>query len=103
MFKIKTNTAPCISENQFTEIQQQYSIRLCKNSFVESQLVFSQTKFSASSRGARLWNKQLDHQQKSLNHKTSFNKSIKLTLIAKTETNSLENESARSLLRVYLI
>ena len=39
MFKIKTNTAPCIFENQFTEIQHQYSTRFSKNSFVESQLV----------------------------------------------------------------
>ena len=38
MFKIKTNTAPCIFENHFTEIQRQYSIRFSKNSFVESQL-----------------------------------------------------------------
>ena len=31
MFKIKTNTAPCTFENQFTEIQQQYSTRFGKN------------------------------------------------------------------------
>ena len=37
MFKIKKNTAPCIFENQFTEIQQQYSPRLSKNSFTENQ------------------------------------------------------------------
>ena len=41
MFKIKTNTAPCILENQFMEIQHQYSTRFCKNSFVESQLLYS--------------------------------------------------------------
>ena len=82
MFKIKTNTAPCIFENQFTEIQHQYSTRFSKNSFVESQLVYSQTKFSVSSRGPRLWNQQ----QKSLDRETSFKKSIKLTLP------SLENE-----------
>ena len=103
MCKIKTNKAPCISENQFTETQQQYSTRLCKNSFAESQLVYSETKFSASSQGARLWHKQLNQQQKSLDRKTSFKESIKLTLITKTETNSLENESARFLLRVYFI
>ena len=45
MFKIKANTAPCIFQNQFTEIQHQYSTRFSKNSFVESQLVYSQTKF----------------------------------------------------------
>ena len=35
MFGIKTNTAPGISENQFTEIQHQYSTRFSKNSFFE--------------------------------------------------------------------
>ena len=54
MFKIKANTAPCIFQNQFTEIQHQYSTRFSKNSFVESQLVYSQTKFSVLSRGPRL-------------------------------------------------
>ena len=48
MFKLKTNTAPCIFENQFTEIQHQYSTRFSKNSFVESQLAYSQTKVSVS-------------------------------------------------------
>ena len=41
MFKIKTNTAPCILENQFMEIQHQYSTRFYKNSFVEGQLLYS--------------------------------------------------------------
>ena len=54
MFKIKTNTAPCIFQNQFTEIQHQYSTRFSKNSFAESQLVYIQTKFSVSSRGPKL-------------------------------------------------
>ena len=45
MLKIKTNTGPCIFESQFMEIQHQYSTRFSKNSFVESQLVYSQTKF----------------------------------------------------------
>ena len=57
-----------------------------KTSFVKSQLVYSQTKYSVSSRGPRLWNKLLDQQQKSLDRETSFKKSIKLTLL------SLENE-----------
>ena len=74
MFKIKTNTAPCIFENQFTEIQHKYSTRFIKNSFVESQLVYSQTKFSASSRRPQLWNKLLDQQQKSLDRETFFKK-----------------------------
>ena len=42
MFKIKANTAPYISQNQFTEIQHQYSTRFSNNSFLESQLVYSQ-------------------------------------------------------------
>ena len=54
IFKIKINTAPCIFENQFKEIQHQYSTRFRKNSFVESQLVYSQTKFSVSPRGPKL-------------------------------------------------
>ena len=54
MFRIKTNTAPYIFENQFTEIQHRCSTRFSKNSFVESQLVYSQTKFSVPSRGPRL-------------------------------------------------
>ena len=74
MFKIKTNTAPCIFENQFTEIQHKYSTRFIKNSFVESQLVYSQTKFSVSSRRPQLWNKLLDQQQKSLDRETFFKK-----------------------------
>ena len=86
MFRIKTNTAPCIFENQFTEIQHRYSTRFSKNSFVESQLVYSQTKLSVSSRGPRLWNKLLDQQQKSLDSETCFKKSIKLSLL------SLENK-----------
>ena len=49
MFKMKTNTAPCIFENQFTANQHQYSTRFSKNSFVESQLAYSQTKFSVLS------------------------------------------------------
>ena len=55
--------------------------RFSKKCFVESQLVYSQTKFSVLSRGPRLWNKLLD-QQKSLDHKTSFKKSIKLPLLS---------------------
>ena len=86
MFKIKANTAPCIFQNQFTEIQHQYSTRFSKNSFVESQLVYSQTKFSVLSWGPRLWNKLLDQQQKFLGRETSFKKSIKLNL------RSMENE-----------
>ena len=54
MFKLKTNTAPCVFENQFTEIQHQYSTRFSKNSFVESQLAYSQTKVSVSLRAPRL-------------------------------------------------
>ena len=86
MFKIKANTAPCIFENQFTEIQHQYSTRFSKNRFAERQLVYSQTKFSVSSRGPRLWKKLLDQQQKPLDRKNFFKKLIKLTLL------SLENE-----------
>ena len=86
MFKIKANTAPCIFQNQFTEIQHQYSTRFSKNSFVESQLVYSQTKFFVLSWGPRLWNKLLDQQQKFLGRETSFKKSIKLNL------RSMENE-----------
>ena len=86
LFEIKTNAAPCVFESQFTEMEHQYSTRFSKNSFVESQLVCSQTKFSVSSRGPRLWNKLLDQQQKSLDRETCFKKSIKLSLF------SLENE-----------
>ena len=86
MFKIKANTAPHIFQNQFSEIQHQYSNRFSKNSFFESQLVYSQTKFSVSSRRPRLWNKLLDQQQKYLDSETSFKKSIKLTHLP------LENE-----------
>ena len=86
MFKIKANTAPSIFQNQFTEIQHQYSTRFSKNSFFESKLVCSQTKFCSSSRGPRPWKKLFDKQQKYLDRKTSFKKSIKLTLL------SLENE-----------
>ena len=86
IFKVKMNTAPRVFQTQFTEIQHQYSTRFSKNSFVENQLVYSQTKFSVSSRGPRLWNNLLDQQQKSLDRETCFKKSIKLSLL------SLENE-----------
>ena len=89
MFKIKTNTTPCIFGNHFTEIQHQYSTRFSKNSFVESQLVYSQTKFSVLSRGPRLWNKLLDLQQKSLDRETCFKKSIKLSFLSSEFTNNL--------------
>ena len=46
IFQIRTKTGLCIFENQFTEIQHQYSTRFSKNSFVENQIVYSQTKFS---------------------------------------------------------
>ena len=86
MFKIKTNTAPLVFRTQFKEIQHIYPTRFSKNSFVENQLVYSQTKFSVSSRGPRLWNNILDQQQKSIDHETIFKKSVKLSLL------SLENE-----------
>ena len=86
MFKIKASTAPIIFENQFAENHHQYSARFSNNSFVESQLVYSQTIFSVTSRGWRLWNKLLDQQQKSLDRGTSFKESIKLTFL------SLESE-----------
>ena len=60
--------------------------RFSKNSFVQNQLVYSQTKFSVSSRGPRLWNNILDQQQKSIDHETIFKESVKLSLL------SLENE-----------
>ena len=82
MFKIKANTAPCIFQNQFTEIQHQYSTRFSKNSFVESQLVYSQKIFSVSSQRPRLWNELLDQQQKSLDRETPFKKMIKPTLLS---------------------
>ena len=49
MFKIKTNTAPFVFRPQFKEIQHTYPTRCSKNSFVENQLVYSETKFSVSS------------------------------------------------------
>ena len=81
MFKIKANTVPRIFGNQFIEIHHQYSTRFSKNSFVGNELVYSQTKFSVSSRGPRLWNKLLDQQQKSLECGTCFKKSTKLSLL----------------------
>ena len=79
MFKIKTNTAPLVFQTKFKEIQHIYPTRFSKNSFVENQLVYSQTKFSVSSRGPRLWNI-LDQQQKSIDHETIFKESVKLSL-----------------------
>ena len=76
MFKIKANTVQCIFQNQFTEIQHQYLTRFSKSSFAESQLVYSQTTFSVSSRGPKLWNKLSDQQKKSLDHETSFKLSL---------------------------
>ena len=86
MFKIKTNTAPLVFRTQFKEIQHTYPTRYSKNSFVENQLVYSQTKFSVSSRGPRLWNNILDQQQKAILHETIFKESVKLSLLL------LENE-----------
>ena len=78
MFKIKTNTAPLVFRTQFKEIQHTYPTRCSKNSFVENQLVYSQTKFSVSSRGPRLWNNILDQQQKAILHGTIFKESVLL-------------------------
>ena len=75
----KYGIARCFFESQFTKVQHQE-----KSSFVENQLVYSQTKFL--SRGATFWNKVLDQQQNSLGRETCFKKSIKLSLL------SLENE-----------
>ena len=86
MFKIKTNTAPLVFRTQFKEIQHTYPARCSKNSFVENQLVYSQTKFSVSSRGPRLWSNILDQQQKAILHETIFKESVKLSLLL------LENE-----------
>ena len=86
MFRIKTNTAPLFFRTQFKEIQHIYPAKFSKNSFVENQLVYSQTKFSVLSRGPRLWNNILDQQQKSIDHETIFKESVKLSLL------SLENE-----------
>ena len=82
MFKIKTNTAPLVFQTQFKEIQHTYPARFSKNSFVENQLVYSQTKFSVSSRGPRLWNNILDQQQKSIDRETIFKESAKLSLLS---------------------
>ena len=65
MIKRKTNTIQRIFESQFMEIYDQCSARFSKNSFVENQLAYSQTKFLVSSRGPRLWNKLSGQQQKS--------------------------------------
>ena len=86
MFKVKTNTAPLFFRTQFKEIQHIHPTRFSKNSFVENQLVYSETKISVSSRGPRLWNNILDQQQKSIDHETIFKESVKLSLL------SLENE-----------
>ena len=86
MFKIKTNTAPLVFRTQRKEIQHTYPTRCSKNSFVENQLVYSQTKFSVSSRGPRLWNNISDQQQKAILHETIFKESVKLPLLL------LENE-----------
>ena len=86
MHKVKTNTAPLLFRTKFQEIQHIYPTRFSKNSFVENQLVYSQTKFAVSSRGPRLWNNILDQQQKAIDHETSFKQSVKLSLL------SLENE-----------
>ena len=65
MIKRKTNTIRRIFGSQFMEIYHQCSTRFSKNSFVENQLAYSQTKFLVSLRGPRLWNKLLGQQQKS--------------------------------------
>ena len=82
MFKIKTNTVSLVFRTQFKEIQHICPTRFSKNSFVENQLVYSQTKFSVSSRGPRLWNNILDQQQKSIDHETIFKESVKLSLLS---------------------
>ena len=86
MFNIKTNIAPFIFGNKFTEIQQQYLTRFSKSSCIKNQLVRSQTKFSVLSRGPMVLNKLLDQQHKYLNREACFKKAIKLFIL------SLENE-----------
>ena len=80
MFKIKTNTTPLAFRTQFKEFQHTYPTRCSKNSFVENQQVYSQTKFSVSSQGARFSNNILDQQQKAILHETIFKESVKLSL-----------------------
>ena len=77
MHKVKTNTAPLVFRTKFQEIQHIYPTRFSKNSFVENQLVYSQTKFAVSSRGPRLWNNILDQQQKAIDHETIFKELVK--------------------------
>ena len=86
MFNIKTNIAPFIFGNKFTEIQQQYLTRFSKSSCIKNQLVRSQTKFSVLSREPMLLSKLLDQQHKYLNREACFKKAIKLFIL------SLENE-----------
>ena len=63
MFKIKK-----IWLHVFSKINLRKFTTSSKTNFIESQLVYSQTKFSVSSGGPKLSNKLLDQQQKSLDH-----------------------------------
>ena len=63
MFRIKTNTGPCVFQTEFMEIQHKCLTIFSKNRFVENQLVYSQTKFFRFLRGSGPWNNLLDQQQ----------------------------------------
>ena len=63
MFRIKTNTDPCVFQTEFIEIQHKCLTRFSKNSLVENQLVYSQTKYFRFLREPGSWNNLLVQQQ----------------------------------------
>ena len=62
--KIKQDTAPAAFRNDFQEIYHRYPTRYSQSNFAEGNILSNQIKFAVSSRGARLWNKLVNQEQK---------------------------------------
>ena len=77
MFKIKPDTAPAALRNDFREISHRYPAGFSQSNFVEGNILSNQTKFAVSSRGARLWNRLLNQEQKDMGY---IKNSVKITL-----------------------
>ena len=86
MFKMKEDTAPASFRNDFREISHQYPTRFSQSNFVKGNVLSYQTKFAVLSRGARLWNRLLNQEQKNMAYINGFKNSVKTSLLC------LENE-----------
>ena len=81
MYKIKRDTAPAAFRNNFRKISHRYPTGFSQSNFVEGNILSKQTKFAASSRGPRIWNRLLNQEQKSMASINGFKNSVKTSLL----------------------